>query len=95
MRRSRTDPFTHAGRLQGLTFVVQNVLRERQHGGENAADAHPQHTCADEEEHPAGVEDHQQELHQYGPHLRQTDGIQPGTGEDRWGIYGGQPTNQL
>lgn len=54
-----------------FTFVVQNVLCEGQHGGEDAADAQPQHAGTHEEEHPAGVEDHQRELHQYGPHLRQ------------------------
>lgn len=73
----RSHPFTHAESVCVCerTFVVQNVLCERQHGREHAANAQPQRARADEEEHAAGVEDHHQELHQYGPHLRQTAGL--------------------
>lgn len=63
---------THAEHVPERTFVVQDVLCEGQHGREHGADAQPQHARADEEKHAAGVEDDQQEVHQYGPHLRQT-----------------------
>lgn len=55
-----------------MTFVVQDVLSEGQHGGKHAADAQAQHTAGYEQKHMAGVEDQEQELDQDDAHLTHT-----------------------